>query len=260
LRIGALQGRIHRAAGSAPALTGRREFRNDDVTDPERKIRPLAALARLDSHHRFFIALCAGAAVLAFTGRMGGIAGDLVLAWTVFAAVLLLLAWAVIVTGDPATVRRSAVLQDASRTLLLTVVVLASCGSLWGVWALLGAAKALSGGAYLFAMVLAPVSVAVSWCLVHTVFTLRYAHVYYGAGQIHGTHHGGLEFPGDHPPDYVDFAYYAFVVGMTAQVSDVQVTSRRLRKLTLIRGVISFAFNTVILALTINVFATATLS
>ena len=230
------------------------------VTDFGTKSRPLAAMARLDSHHRFFIALCAAAAALALIDRGEAVARDLVLAWTVFAGVSLLLAWAVIVSGDPATARRSAGFQDASRTLILIVVVLASCASLWGVWALLGAAKALAGSAHVFAMVLAPVSVAISWCLVHTVFTLRYAHVYYGAGQIHGTHHGGLEFPGDHPPDYMDFAYYAFVVGMTAQVSDVQVTSRRLRRMTLVHGVIAFAFNTVILALTINVLATATLS
>ena len=231
-----------------------------NVTSPAERFHPLAAMARLDSHHRLLIALVAAAAVFAFTERGVTVAADLVLSWTVFAAVSLLLAWVVILTGDPATVRRSAGLQDASRTLILSVVVLASCGSLWGVWALLGATRTLSGGAYAFSMVLAPVSVAISWCLVHTVFTLRYAHVYYGAGEIHGTHHGGLEFPGDHAPDYMDFAYYAFVVGMTAQVSDVQVTSRRLRRLTLIHGVISFAFNTVILALTINVLATATLS
>ena len=230
------------------------------MTDPQRKNRLRAAIVRLDSHHRLLVALFAAAAVFVLTEKGVTFAADLVLSWTVFAAVSLLLAWVVILTGDPATVRRSAVLQDASRTLILTVVVLASCGSLGGVWALLGAARSLSGGAYVLCMVLAPVAVAISWCLVHTVFTLRYAHVYYGAGEIHGTHHGGLEFPGDHAPDYMDFAYYAFVVGMTAQVSDVQVTSRRLRRLTLVHGVISFAFNTVILALTINVLATATLS
>ena len=230
------------------------------MTDSGERIRWLGAPARLDAHHRFLIALGVAAAVFVIFGRGLAVAVAVVLAWTVFAGTDLLLAWTVILSGDPATARRSAVLQDASRTLLLTLVILASCASLWGVWALLGTARTLSGGAYVFSMVLAPLSVAVSWCLVHTVFTLRYAHVYYGAGQIHGTHHGGLEFPGDHPPDYTDFAYYAFVVGMTAQVSDVQVTSRRLRRLTLLHGVISFAFNTVILALTINVLATATTS
>jgi len=232
----------------------------ENVAETEGRFGWLAALARLDAHHRFLIAACAAAATVVFADRGVAFAVEAVLAWTVFAAVFLILAWVVIISEDPATVRRSAGLQDASRTLILAVVVAASCASLWGVWALLGAARGLSGGMHIFSMTLAPVSVAISWCLVHTVFTLRYAHVYYGAGQIHGTHHGGLEFPGDHAPDNMDFAYYAFVVGMTAQVSDVQVTSRRLRRLTLIHGVISFAFNTVILALTINVLASATLS
>jgi uncharacterized membrane protein len=218
------------------------------------------ALTRLDSHHRVFISLLIAALVL--VGTSGGLplASRLALTWTAFAGTLLVLAWGVILTGEPAAVRRSAVLQDAGRSLIFALVLLASCGSLWIVWALLALSRGQSGGAYALTMTLAPLSVVLSWCLVHTLFTLRYAHIFYGAGQIHGTHHGGLEFPGDHLPDYMDFAYYSFVVGMTAQVSDVQVSSRRLRRLTLLHGVISFAFNTIILALTINALATATLS
>lgn len=220
----------------------------------------LRALTRLDSHHRVFISAFFAAIVLAAASRELPLTARLALTWTAFAGALLFLAWGVILTGDPGVVRRSAVLQDAGRSLIFTLVLLASCGSFWVVWVLIGLARGQSGGAYAFYMTLAPVSVVFSWCLVHTLFALRYAHIYYGAGQIHGTHHGGLEFPGDHLPDYMDFAYYSFVVGMTAQVSDVPVTSRRLRRLTLLHGVISFAFNTIILALTINALATATLT
>ena len=220
----------------------------------------LVPLTRLDSHHRVFIAAVVGAIVLAATSNELPLAARLAFTWTAFAGVSLLLGWGVIVSGDPAAVRRSAVLQDAGRSVIFTLVLLASSGSLWTVWALIGLARGVSGGVYAFYMTLAPVSVVFSWFLVHTLFTLRYAHIYYGAGEIHGTHHGGLEFPGNHLPDYMDFAYFSFVVGMTAQVSDVQVTSRRLRRLTLVHGIISFAFNTVILALTINALATATLS
>jgi uncharacterized membrane protein len=99
------------------------------------------------------------------------------------------------------------------------------------------------------------IAVISSWMLVHTVFGLRYAHTYYGdpdgpAGPQ--PHAGGLEFPGDRDPDYMDFAYFSFVIGMTFQVSDVQITSRDFRKLVLLHGMLSFGFNTVILALTIN--------
>jgi len=218
------------------------------------------ALSGLDSHHRVFIsALVAGIVLTAISPDIP-FAARLALTWTAFAGSLLLLAWGVILSGDPAAVRRSAVLQDAGRSLVFALVLLASCGSLWIVWTLIALARVQSGGAHALTLTLAPVSVVFSWSLVHTLFALRYAHIYYGAGQIHGTHHGGLEFPGDHLPDFMDFAYYSFVVGMTAQVSDVQVTSRRLRRITLVHGIISFGFNTVILALIINALATATLS
>jgi uncharacterized membrane protein len=220
----------------------------------------MGALMRLDSHHRVFISVFFAAVVHAAASRELPFTARLAVTWTAFAASSLLLAWVVILSGDPGEVRRSAVLQDAGRSLIFTLVLLASCGSFWVVWVLIGLARGQSGPSYAFYMTLAPLSVVLSWCLVHTLFALRYAHIYYGAGQIHGTHHGGLEFPGDHLPDYMDFAYYSFVVGMTAQVSDVQVTSRRLRRVTLLHGLISFAFNTIILALTINALASATLS
>ena len=94
-----------------------------------------------------------------------------------------------------------------------------------------------------------------SWALVHTVYGLRYAHAFYGDSDEPGVHQhaGGLIFPGDRPPDYFDFAYFSFVVGMTCQVSDVQITSRRMRRITLIHSVLSFGFNTLILALLINI-------
>jgi uncharacterized membrane protein len=89
----------------------------------------------------------------------------------------------------------------------------------------------------------------------HTLYSLHYGHVYYGDIDPRAATYlaeKGLEFPGNEDPDYLDFAYFSFVIGMTCQVSDVQVTSKRMRRLTLLHGVISFAFNTVILALLIN--------
>jgi len=220
----------------------------------------LGVLTRLDSHHRLIISGVVAVIVLSLTSGEIPLTARIALTWTAFAGASLILAWVVILSGDPGVVRRSAVLQDGGRSLIFALVLLASCGSLWIVWTLISLARGQSGGTYAFYMTLAPAAVVFSWCLVHTLFALRYAHIYYGAGEIHGTHHGGLEFPGNNIPDYMDFAYYSFVVGMTAQVSDVQVTSRRLRRLTLLHGVISFAFTTIILALTISALATAALS
>jgi uncharacterized membrane protein len=102
-------------------------------------------------------------------------------------------------------------------------------------------------------------SIVLAWLVTHTMFGLHYTHLYYGGdddpsdGKI--THRGGLDFPGEKKPDYWDFLYFAFVVGMTCQTSDVQVTRRTMRRLTLIHGVLAFFFNTVVLAVGINVAA-----
>ena len=109
-----------------------------------------------------------------------------------------------------------------------------------------------TAGLHLF---MAALAVIEAWFLIHTVFTLHYGHVFYRSEQeadVAGTG-GGLIFPGWHPPDYQDFAYFSFVVGMTCQVSDVNVTSRSMRRLALLHGLLAFAFNTVILALSINI-------
>ena len=94
-----------------------------------------------------------------------------------------------------------------------------------------------------------------SWGLVHTTFSIRYAHLYYGNSSSKDVKGHGLDFPGDVDPDFIDFAYFSFVIGMTFQVSDVEISSRRIRRLTLVHSLISFIFNTVIVALTINALA-----
>ena len=104
-------------------------------------------------------------------------------------------------------------------------------------------------------------ALAASWLTIHMVFAFRYAHRYYQAelqtGEKADGDGPGLQFPCADAPDYFDFMYYAYVVGMTSQVSDVQVTSRVMRRLTLVHGILSFAFNMLVLALSINVVAGA---
>lgn len=96
-------------------------------------------------------------------------------------------------------------------------------------------------------------AVAFSWAIVHTAFTFRYAHLYYGAAnRLYSKHAKGLIFPEDEHPDYWDFAYFSFTIGMTFQVSDVVIKAKAIRRLVLIHSIISFLFNTVIIALTIN--------
>ena len=106
-------------------------------------------------------------------------------------------------------------------------------------------------------LALSVAAVGLSWFLVHTLFSLRYAHAFFKDAhkQAREKVQGGLEFPGKGSPDYMDFAYFSFVVGMTCQVSDVQISSRTIRRLALVHGLISFAFNTAILAMFVNIIA-----
>jgi uncharacterized membrane protein len=108
-------------------------------------------------------------------------------------------------------------------------------------------------------LLLAGLAVLASWTLTHATFALHYAHYYYGDGPAPGPQddRGGLAFPGGQLPDFSDFLYFSFVIGMTCQVSDIQVTSRPMRRLTLLHGVLSFFFNTVILALAVNLLASS---
>ena len=94
-----------------------------------------------------------------------------------------------------------------------------------------------------------------SWLMTHTSFAIRYAHEYYAVDLGGPTIDGGLVFPGDEMPDYFDFFYFALVLGMTFQVSDVQITSRKLRRLATAHGLLGFLFNTIIVALTVNIAA-----
>jgi len=184
----------------------------------------------------------------------------IVLGWIAFSLPVLLLAWTVVITRHPREVRRTARLQDAGRTTIFILALAAVLGSIAAVVLLLSASRHLPGDEFVWPVGCAILAVSLSWVEMHTIFALRYAHIYYGARDEGNGQHGGLVFPGDREPDYMDFAYFSFVIGMTSQVSDVQISSRRLRRLALIHGILSFAFNTMILALTINMIATVVLA
>jgi uncharacterized membrane protein len=142
--------------------------------------------------------------------------------------------------------------QDAGHFIIFIVVVVAASVALFAVGFLLGTSKSAPPNHLVVHLILTLGTVVFSWAIVHTVFGLHYAHSFYGDGDEPTRHAGGLIFPGERPPDYFDFAYYAVVVGMTCQVSDVQISSRRMRRLTLLHSVLAFAFNTIVLALLIN--------
>ena len=174
-----------------------------------------------------------------------------------FTLTILALAWLVISTKAPYEARRNARLQDASATFLFVLVISAATASLAAVGVLLASAKNLPPTGLAGHIALSVTAVVLSWMLVHTLFALRYAHLYFRDAHEVERHavSGGLVFPGKDSLDYTDFAYFSFVIGMTCQVSDVQVSTSQMRRLALMHGLISFAFNTAILAMFVNIIA-----
>jgi uncharacterized membrane protein len=218
-------------------------------------VRLVDLISRQDARHRLVLGLAAGTAVF-FAARghfrtwTAAIAG-----WNAVAVVILALDWATILTTPQRKIRELAQQQDLSRFLVFVFVVVTASAALFAVGFLVSVKESQTDGHFIIHLLLTLLTVIVSWTLVHTVFGLRYAHAFYGGSDDPGVqrHAGGLIFPGDRPPDYFDFAYFSFVVGMTCQVSDVQITSRRMRRLTLVHSILSFGFNTIILALVINI-------
>jgi uncharacterized membrane protein len=180
-----------------------------------------------------------------------------IVAWNAFAGTAVLLAWIRMLLVDAKKSAQEARLQDSNRTAIFLFVILAAVASLWAVGRLLTSSK-LEPGRTSTPILLASGTVVLSWLLIHTTFALHYAHIYYQRPDTDEkpSHGSGLLFPDDKSPDFLDFAYFSFVIGMTCQVSDVQISSKRLRRLALLHGALSFGFNTIILALTINLAST----
>jgi uncharacterized membrane protein len=225
------------------------------LTGVERMVWFPDLICRQDARHRLVVALVA--ATVVFLSLRGHVhpSTEAIATWDTFVFIVLLLAWLTILTTPVHKLRSRAKEQDVSRFVIFVFVVVAACAALFAVGFLISVNKAELRGHLTTHLILALGTVIFSWSVVHTVFGLRYAHAFYGDGDDPSTdeYAGGLLFPGsEQMPDYFDFAYFSFVVGMTCQVSDVQVTSRRMRRLTLVHSVLSFGFNTVILALLIN--------
>jgi uncharacterized membrane protein len=211
----------------------------------------------LDAHHRVFAGCVLAGITLAVLHGRYSLPTQLVVTWNVFALTLIVLAWIVIATKDPYESRRNARLQDASATFLFVLIVSAATASLAAVGLLLGSAKDLAPGLLASHIGLSITAVGLGWTLVHTIFALRYAHFFFWDAREVERHAitGGLDFPGKESPCYMDFAYFSFVIGMTCQVSDVQISSSKMRRLALVHGLISFVFNTAILAMFVNIIA-----
>jgi len=163
--------------------------------------------------------------------------------------------WLIFYKSAPMHIRQMAAEEDTSRVIIFIITLICATASMLAVIILL-TTRHESSSAKVLPFFVAIIGMTLSWSLVHTIFAVRYAHMYYTDHKTKtGTHAAGLVFPDEDKPDFVDFAYFSFVLGMTFQVSDVSITSRKIRRMVLWHGLISFVYNAVIIALTINVIA-----
>jgi uncharacterized membrane protein len=209
---------------------------------------------RMDAQHRFMIGLVVAVITLFATFHSFSTPSVILITWMAFSLSVIIMIWIAFLSSHPREVRKIAKLQDSSRVMLFAFVIISSVISLAAVYYLLKSAKGHSSNADTH-IVLAITAVFISWWLVHTTFTTRYAHIYYDLNKDDGSPRkgGGLQFPDECEPDYLDFVYFSFVIGMTFQVSDVEISSRQIRRLAWLHGLISFIFNTAIVALSINI-------
>jgi len=208
------------------------------------KMRPL---------HRMFLGIAFSLAVYFIIP--GNSVSPLLLAmllWITFAFVFTLSDWIILFTRPIEQIKRVAQQDDGSKVFVFTMIVISSFASMFTVLLLIVSGETKNTETALFV----PVAVGgmlLAWLMTHTVFIFHYAHLYYGDDERGAA--AGLNFPGEEAPDYIDFAYFSFVIGCTFQVSDVEISSKRIRRVVLLHGLLSFALNTFVVALTINLVA-----
>ncbi len=217
---------------------------------------PVPAFEKINSIHKLLI--CAVLAIIVYLIveiKDIDVLTHIMIGWDTFSVCMLVMTWITFFITTAAQIRIQSKVQDPNRLIIFIIILICALASFLTVLLLIVTKKEGQDGAA-WRLTIAVAGMIFSWFLIHTSFTLRYAHIFYGDHETRpNTHAGGLDFPGNILPDYLDFAYFSFVLGMTFQVSDVQITSRRFRRLALLHGLISFVFDTTMIALTINILA-----
>jgi len=207
------------------------------------------ALRIVRARPRLFWSAAVGAVVTAMLAITGGPAARLLIGWDVGVVLYLVLVAHMMWRSDIDGIRDRAKLEDEGQLAILLLTVVAALASLGAIFAELASA---TGGRPALRVAHAALTILLSWAFIHTIFALHYAHEFYDVTA------GGLAFPqGGGEPDYWDFVYFSFVIGMTSQVSDVAVTSQEIRRIVTAHAVLSFIFNATLLALTVNLAASA---
>ena len=173
--------------------------------------------------------------------------------WDIGVGLYVILAFEMMARADVHQIRRRAGAQDEGAIVILILTVAAALASILAIVGLLGTSAAGAAPRRSVELILATITIVLSWAFIHTIFALHYAHEFYDESGVRG-----MAFPGGlEKPDYWDFVYFSLVIGMTSQVSDVGITTKEIRRTVAAHGVVSFFFNAALLALTVNIAASA---
>ncbi len=207
------------------------------------------------SHPRLYLAGATGVLLYLLLSGWSGPTARFLIAFDGGALAFLVAVWIMMATATQDDMRRRAQLEDEGRYTVLCLGSMAAVAVLLAIAVELhGSKNASSPGPHI---AVAAATILLSWFFMNTIFALHYAHGYFGDADptVEYQPAGGLHFPGEGLPDYWDFMYFAFCIGMTFQVSDVEIEDREIRRVALAHSVLAFFFNVVVLALTINIVA-----
>ena len=203
-------------------------------------------------HARLFIAVVIGVASLLALPHHWPARDTAIAAWDIGAGVYLVMLMELYANCPAGRMEDNARAQEAGEWTLFFLVLAGATASFAAILGEFGSMKEVSGAVKGEKVAIVVATLAISWLLTQAIFALRYAHEFYSRITPSADLDGGLDFPSEKTPDYWDFVYFSVVLGMTFQVSDVQITSRKLRRLATLHGLLGFLFNTVIIALTVN--------
>ena len=220
-------------------------------------MRFIAYIDAIKHAKRIFIALAAAAVTFAAVAWFYNVTVGALYCWITFCFVILLFAWVTILAKHPKDTGIIASEQDGGYWLILLIIILTALTSLFAMLYLLNSKSTGVSGAFVVNLVQAMVAVFLSWLLIHTLFAIRYAGMYYteapGTTEEPKEYLRGLMFPGTDMPDFLDFAYFSFTLGMSFQVPDVNITTSQFRRLSLVHSFFSYIYSTAIIAISFNI-------
>ena len=225
------------------------------ATNTREKNEPPGAFSRhFYAQWRFLVALAVGV-VVGLVVPLDDTVPRVLAGWNAGGLVYLVLVGILMGQEEVEGIKRQGGIERESRMVVLVAVIFGSIFTMLALFAPLMAIKSAHGMDRTVGIALSVSTIFLSWLLIHTVFAFYYAHEFHSEGRSGSKGHAGLKFPDDPTPDYLDFLYFSFVVGTTAQTSDVDVCSRAMRRVVMLHGILSFFFNTAVIALAVNLAA-----